>query len=205
MKGTVELDSVEKEFSYTKEYMSLSKDKATVNTKSRQEENVREMLDNTDDSDVLVFTDGSALGNPGPTGAGAVVYLDAYQSVPVLLKKCVKVSNGAKIRNRYNQVPHLTQDTNGKVTNSQKTPQTRAKRPAPPPPPPQQATKKHTQTDAHKTQQTQDRTKTQKIHKRSTAPERSAKHPTGGPKPAQRRQPHPQLRRGPRHIDTWPA
>ena len=26
---------------------------------------------------------------------------------------------GAKIRNRYNQVPHLTQDTNGKVTNLQ--------------------------------------------------------------------------------------
>ena len=41
-----------------------------------------------------------------------------------------KVSNGAKIMNRYNQVPHLTQDTNGKVTNSQKTPQTRAKRSA---------------------------------------------------------------------------
>ena len=32
---------------------------------------------------------------------------------------CIKVSMGAKIRNRYNQVPHLTQDTNGKVTNSQ--------------------------------------------------------------------------------------
>ena len=30
----------------------------------------------------------------------------------------MKVSKGAKIRNRYNQVPHLTQDTNGKVTNS---------------------------------------------------------------------------------------
>ena len=30
-----------------------------------------------------------------------------------------KVSKGAKIRNRYNQVPHLTQDTDGKVTNSQ--------------------------------------------------------------------------------------
>ena len=41
----------------------------------------------------------------------------------------VKVSKDAKIRNRYNQVPHLTQDTNGKVTNS-KTPQTRAKRSA---------------------------------------------------------------------------
>ena len=27
-----------------------------------------------------------------------------------------KVSKAAKIRNRYNQVPHLTKDTNGKVT-----------------------------------------------------------------------------------------
>ena len=27
---------------------------------------------------------------------------------------CVEVSKGAKIRNQYNQVPHLTQDTNGK-------------------------------------------------------------------------------------------
>ena len=31
----------------------------------------------------------------------------------------MKVSKVAKIGNRYNQVPHLTQDTNGKVTNSQ--------------------------------------------------------------------------------------
>ena len=31
----------------------------------------------------------------------------------------IKVSKGAKIWNRCNQVPHLTQDTNGKVTNSQ--------------------------------------------------------------------------------------
>ena len=30
-----------------------------------------------------------------------------------------KISKGAKIRNRYNQVPHLTKDTNGEVTNSQ--------------------------------------------------------------------------------------
>ena len=29
------------------------------------------------------------------------------------------VSKDAKIRNLYNQKPHLTQDTNGKVTNSQ--------------------------------------------------------------------------------------
>ena len=31
----------------------------------------------------------------------------------------LKVSKGAQIRNQYNQVPHLTQDTNGKITNSQ--------------------------------------------------------------------------------------
>ena len=30
--------------------------------------------------------------------------------------KIIQVSKGAKIRNRYNQEPHLTQDTNGKVT-----------------------------------------------------------------------------------------
>ena len=31
----------------------------------------------------------------------------------------MKLSKGAKIRNQYNQVPHLTQDTNGKARNSQ--------------------------------------------------------------------------------------
>ena len=36
-----------------------------------------------------------------------------------LVQAFYKVSKGAKIRNRYNQVPHLTKDTNGKVTNSQ--------------------------------------------------------------------------------------
>ena len=30
----------------------------------------------------------------------------------------MKVSKGAKIRNRYNHVPHQTQNTNWKVTNS---------------------------------------------------------------------------------------
>ena len=47
-----------------------------------------------------------------------------------LVQVPMEVSKGAKIKNRYNQVPHLTQDTNGKVTNSQKTPQMRAKRSA---------------------------------------------------------------------------
>ena len=53
-----------------------------------------------------------------------------YTSHQKLGVSILKVSKVAKIRNPYNQVPHLTQDTNGKVTNSQKTPQTRAKRSA---------------------------------------------------------------------------
>ena len=36
-----------------------------------------------------------------------------------LLFACNKVSKRAKIRNRYNQAPHLTEDTNGKVITSQ--------------------------------------------------------------------------------------
>ena len=86
---------LKKNLNILNEYMGLHKAKATVvteefqNTKIRQEENVREVLHNTDDRDVLVFTDGSALGNPGPTGAGAVVYLKRYQSMPIPLKKSV--------------------------------------------------------------------------------------------------------------------
>ena len=53
-----------------------------------------------------------------------------FQGCKELKTLSLKVSKVAKIRNRYNQVPHLTKDTNGKVTNSQKTPQTRAKRSA---------------------------------------------------------------------------
>ena len=37
----------------------------------------------------------------------------------VRLSNSDKLSKGSKIRNQYNQVLHLTQDTNGKVTNSQ--------------------------------------------------------------------------------------
>ena len=36
-----------------------------------------------------------------------------------MMEQRKKVGKGAKIRNRYNQVPHLTQDTNGKVINLQ--------------------------------------------------------------------------------------
>ena len=47
--------------------------------------------------------------------------LDEGKEVRAIFCDISKVSKVAKIRNRYNQVPHLTQDTNWKVTNSQKT------------------------------------------------------------------------------------
>ena len=37
-------------------------------------------------------------------------------SIYQMTLKLLKSNKVAKIRNRYNQVPHLTQDTNGKVT-----------------------------------------------------------------------------------------
>ena len=47
-------------------------------------------------------------------------YLECHMLKLCLNLLCLStVGKGSKIRNRYNQVPHLTQDTNGKVTNSQ--------------------------------------------------------------------------------------
>ena len=47
------------------------------------------------------------------------IFLNMYNiTCNVFVAYLLKVSKGAKIRNRYNQVPHLTQDTNGKATNS---------------------------------------------------------------------------------------
>ena len=92
--------------------------------------------------------------------------------------KCNKVSKGAKIRNRYNQVPHLTQDTNGKVTHSQETPQTRANMSALS----QQVTKAHINRRAqrhskHKIEQNI------KDPQKKYALERSVKYFTGGLNP----------------------
>ena len=46
-------------------------------------------------------------------------FMNLHEHELDLYKPFNKVNKGAKIRNRYNQVPYLTQDTNGKVTNSQ--------------------------------------------------------------------------------------
>ena len=95
MSGRLQFDSVEKDFKYSKDLMGLIKvkgkveDEDFVNTKSDQVNNVIEILSQIKENEVVIFTDGSALGNPGPTGAGAAVYLNGYQSSPILLKKGV--------------------------------------------------------------------------------------------------------------------
>ena len=60
-----------------------------ANSKDEQTENIRNFLNQSTDREVLLFTDGSALGNHGPTDAGAVAYVDGYKCSPVLLKKGV--------------------------------------------------------------------------------------------------------------------
>ena len=92
----------------------------------------------------------------------------------------IEVSKGAKIRNRYNQVPHLAQDTNGKVTNYQLDTTNESQEVSPFPEGDQKAhiNRREQMHSKHKTEK-----KTEEIHKRSTALERSVKYFTGGFKP----------------------
>ena len=118
------------------------------------------------------------------------ICLDNSKIFSVLLSyssTLLKVSKDAKIRNRYNQVPHLTQDTNGKVTNSHLDTTNESQEVSPFPAGDHKAhTNRRAQRHSkHKTE------KTLKIHKRSTALERSVKYSTGGSRPVSRRQTHP--------------
>ena len=53
-----------------------------------------------------------------PTHVGILTFISMINTEPGGLEER-KVSKSSKIRNRYNQVPHLTQDIKGKVTHSQ--------------------------------------------------------------------------------------
>ena len=86
----------------------------------------------------------------------------------------VKVSKGARIRNRNNQVPHLTKNTNGKVTNTQLDTTNESQEVSPFPAGDHKAhiNRCIQRNSKHKTKK--------KIHKRSTALERSVKYFIGG-------------------------
>ena len=55
-----------------------------------------EYINNINKNSLICFTDGSAMGNPGPCGAGAAVYVDPALGAPVLLKSPA-VNNGGNI------------------------------------------------------------------------------------------------------------
>ena len=74
----------------------------------------------------------------------------------------IKVRKRAKIRNQYNQAPHLTRDTNGKVTTSQIDTTNESKRSALS----QQVTTRHQQTDVHESITKQDRNNTKDPQKK---------------------------------------
>ena len=70
----------------------------------------------------MLVLHGGKIGMENQHNLNVFFYKLVSDFIPFLSAKWLivfKVSKGAKIRNRYNQVPHLTQDTNGKVTNSQ--------------------------------------------------------------------------------------
>ena len=92
------------------------------------------------------------------------------------------VSKGAKIRNRYNQVPHLAQDTNGKVTNSQLDTTNESQEVSPFPAGDHKA-HINTYIDTFKGIANTRQKKSIKDPQRSTALERSVKYFTGGFKP----------------------
>ena len=100
MKGKFNLENVAKEFQYTKDTMGLCRNtdlqcnwKEFESDKALQEENIKGILDGLDPSCVAAFTDGLALGNPGPTGAGAVIYYNGLEEEPICISKPV-CSNG---------------------------------------------------------------------------------------------------------------
>ena len=104
-----------------------------------------------------------------------------------LSSKRHKVSKGAKIRNRYNQVPQLTQDTNEKVINSQLYTTNESQEVSPFPAGDHKA-QKQTRTKAY---QTQNRKQNIKDPQKKYTLERSVKYFTGWLKPVSRRQPRP--------------
>ena len=109
-----------------------------------------------------------------------MIFFSTKTYVVCTQKDRINEIKGAKIRNRYNQVrvPYLTQDTNGKVTNSQLDTTDESQEVSPF----SAGDHKH-KVDAHKDIEIKTEQKHRMIHKRSTALERSVKYFIGGLKP----------------------
>ena len=86
MTGRLEFDSIEKDFKYSEDLLGPIKENGKIDveefkkTKTDQMKNIKERLGQKNENEIVAFTDGSSLWNPGPTGASAEVYLKGYQS-----------------------------------------------------------------------------------------------------------------------------
>ena len=96
LKGQVSLENISEGFKYTKDCMPIFRQGHTSasvkweemnNGKAEQEENISEVLTNLEGESIVAFTDGSALGNPGPTGAEAAIYMNGLNSHAERLKR----------------------------------------------------------------------------------------------------------------------
>ena len=54
---------------------------------------VTKLINYIKDSTIAIFTDGSSLINPGPTGAGAVIFRAGMNKPPIKLAKAVSSNN----------------------------------------------------------------------------------------------------------------
>ena len=88
--------NISEEFKYTNDCIQLFRQghtRANVNWeemnsgKAEQEENISKVLINLEGESIVAFTDGSALGNPGPAGARAAIYMNGMNSYAERLKK----------------------------------------------------------------------------------------------------------------------
>ena len=83
--------------SFTRNALTLV-DLGNANTRSKVQSNKAKAIADSyinqlNKNCLICFTDGSALGNPGPCGAGAAIYIESISSVPVLLKRPVSAKS----------------------------------------------------------------------------------------------------------------
>ena len=87
MKGHVQFKNTKKEFKRFKN----AKRNVNTNGFKTEKKGARYLLSELHKDSVMMFSDGSVLGNSGPEGTGDII-LDGYQASPVLQKKGVSLS-----------------------------------------------------------------------------------------------------------------
>ena len=93
LKDQLELENIAEDFAYTKEGgIGLSRQVEYINNTENHSNNKETQVRNVEsilETDICMFTDGSSLGNPGPTGAGACIYPQGLNSTAICLKQAV--------------------------------------------------------------------------------------------------------------------